>query len=126
MFGLKAKKDTRPADRFGLNGRLADLRLMSQESFHEGWVAALASLLEGAAQKHRAKWRPSPVNSCDVISFAAQHAASAATDNFQKGVIDHHWQTRFYQQLSAVCLDRNDQRCVAPTGPTNSFEDGRG
>ena len=108
MFGFRAKNNAlslaqRVAGRQVLAWP-ADARLMSQASFHESWVATLASLLEGEAQKQRAKWGSAPFNSCEVLLLAARHAVSTAADNFQKGAVDHHWQTRFYQQLSAVCV----------------------
>ena len=108
MFGCRAKNNAlflaqRVAGR-QVWAWPADARLMSQESFHESWVAALASHLEGAAQKQRAKWGSARFNSCEALLLAARHAASTAADNFQKGAVDHHWQTRFYQQLSAVCV----------------------
>ena len=104
----------------------ADARLMSQESFHESWVAALASLLEGAAQKQRAKWGSAQFNSREVLLFAAQHTERGRRQFPEGGGGPSLADPLLSAAVRCLRISGNGHHCVAPIGRRGAFEDGRG
>jgi hypothetical protein len=83
---------------------------VTPEDFHQEWAAAFDRLLQDAAEATNAKWpninstysnEAFNLDSLKPILLTARCLAS----HFKAAIVQHHWQTRFYQQLSpAIAL----------------------
>ena len=78
--------------------------LDTQEGFHQEWVAAFDCFLKDAAEASAAKWiddYSSKASNCHCLTPIVLSARCLAS-HFKVAIVQHHWQTRFYQQLSPV------------------------
>ena len=79
---------------------------MTPAEFHEGWRAALEEYLRSGIQQETARWASKGSSCCSSAwqpLFAWLECDLLATaKNCKLAIIEHHWQTRFYQHLSPV------------------------
>ena len=80
--------------------------MMTPAEFHEGWRAALEEYLRSGIQQETARWASKGCSCCSSAwqpLFAWLECDLLATaKNCKLAIIEHHWQTRFYQHLSPV------------------------
>ena len=76
--------------------------VVTPEDFHQGWVAALHRCLRDTCQAARTRWTPTCKSQHVLPIWLALRCWQPMTEELQAAIVQHHWQTRFYQQLSPV------------------------